>query len=153
MLWCKYKKLKKGYSLVTTLIIGMLCVTIILVCLKFQLDEYKYTIYSKRFITKTDTNNEKKEYLLSTLNNEIMKNVLILTRSSINNYLLAKTEDFKVIYNNSYLKYNNLQEAFVIYYSIDEYSHMESYFEYEITENKIKYIFIRNVFVEGGIEI
>ena len=98
---------KKGFILIYSLVIGLICISLGLFSLQLTVEEYKYNLYIKQYIFKADDFKINKEYLLTNLNKTI-KNILIENMDVTSNNILDKLPlNFHLSYNNSYIHYDN----------------------------------------------
>lgn len=150
MFWYFNKRIRKGYSLASSLVIGMFCISLVLIGLKFNIEIYKYNAYFKEYKTKNNYKEECRENLFSSLWENMNGNIPVLDTCSVKSYY-SGIINFKLIYKNSYLKYNSSKDAFVMYTYVDSYFHLEDYYTYKIENGRLNIALYKTISSEGGI--
>lgn len=144
-------EVKKGFVIVYTLIFGMICVFIALLCFNLYIYENN-NISSLQIIDFRENNIDKyREYLFTDLSDTIKTNIPDITVDNIKSYFTVHKNDFKISFNNSYAVYDDKDNEFVIAYKYDEVYLKEEYYGYNVDSGKLKLTYLRFFITEGSI--
>lgn len=144
-------KLKKGYILVDTLIIGLIAMLIALFCYSLVLQELKYNTSFYGYIkTNVDVQNYK-EILLTEVNDNINANVIDKSLNNIKNYLSCNLTTIYTTNNKASISYNTPKNCLILKSYFDESHHREDYFDIIIENGVIKYVYKSTNYESGAI--
>ncbi|MBC2580313.1 hypothetical protein [Clostridium sp. DJ247] len=109
------------------------------------------TIKLRNNATKVDKLQKSREYLLNELDKYIHNNINNLSSEEIQNYFNA-SNDFKVIYEGSYIIYIKDKNCFLLKHYLNNKFCKEELYEYKITNKGLVYGCIDYSFKEGEIK-
>jgi hypothetical protein len=101
--------------------------------------------------SKVDVLQKEREYLLTELDENICKNVSIISENEVKTYL-SSISDFNVKYNDSCVKYIKNNNCFLVQYFINSKFYKEELYEYTIIDGSVFYGCIDYSFKQGGIK-
>ena len=150
----KYKDsyIKKGYVVVYVLLVCSLCM--ILVSYSFYLEVKKVRNIKSytNLIINAKKIDEYKEYLFTYLHKEVNTAISSLTSDSVKQYLT--TNNFKIKFDNgkACIKYDLSTNKIILetFYSTDYYR--RDLYDYKVVSNKLKYMYVNTIYIEGRIE-
>jgi hypothetical protein len=135
----------KGNVSLYALIIGMLCILMSLVALKFETDKIKYIENLKNEMEMENKVNNYRETLFSLFYNQyLVDKKTYFTEENIRNYLRDNYSYIKVDSDNSRLYMKN-PETIIIEYKIDNYYKQAECYNYVIANSKISFNKIQSV--------
>jgi hypothetical protein len=150
----KYKDtyIKKGYVTVYVLLVCSLCM--ILVSYSFYLEVKKIRNLKSytSLIINTKKLDEYKEYLFTYLHKEVISSLSSLTYDNVKQCLTANNFKFKFDNGKACIKYDYIKNKinFETYYDADYYR--RDIYDYKVVSNKLKYIYLNTIYIEGRIE-
>ena len=144
-------EVKKGFVIVYTLIFGMVCIFIVLLCFNLYIYESNNIDCLQSINLKGNNMKECKEYLLTELSDEIKSNISEITRDNIKNYFTSHKSDPKITFNNSRVVFDDKDNQFVLVYKYDEVYLKQEYYDYSVNSGKLKFTYLRYSVVEGSI--
>lgn len=158
MLRNKKVSIKKGYILISVLIIGTICMTFALYCFKLQLQERGEKLNCNNSYMKL--NQECREYLLTRLskyieNEYLSNNLTAMDEEEIQSYFFKSDISKFIRYKDTYVEFekdnmgNNDKYYFTLILHYGSGDHMKEKYDYIIQDGKIKFIYIKTVY-EGG---
>lgn len=150
MLFIKKSKVKKGYILPITIILGTIILALSIYHYKMTLNEIKNIKSMEAYLKRGDLEVEYKENLLTELEDFIQKTIVPVSNNEIKSYFINNL-NFKLEYKNSYIRFDRINNCFTLFssYSLgwlkgDEYT-------YEVVNNKLKLRYLKTIYVEGSI--
>ena len=152
MFWSGSYEVKKGFVIVYTLIFGMVCLFIVLLCFNLYIYESNNIDFLQNIDLKENNMEKDREYLLTDLSDTIKTNISDITNDNVRNYFTAYKSNFKIIFNNSCVVYDYKDNEFVLVSKYDNVFVKQEYYGYTIMSGKIKFTYLRFSIVEGGIE-
>lgn len=133
---------KRGFVLVYTILVGLICLIIMMYIFDIQVEEVKYSISAKKYILKEDNYQRNKEYLLTLFSSFIDTNNEQIKREGINGFFY----NFKgniVEYGEAMVSYSNNTNEF-IFQTPDEYrTTRNDYFKLEVLGERVQMIFVK----------
>jgi hypothetical protein len=148
----KTGKLKKGYVLLYTLLVGLIIMLILIYSFTLELKKTKNVENYKKYIGSVRKYEEYREYLLTELSQRLKTSADLTSKESLKGYLTANTVIIRVDGNKGALRYNSGLDTFCVDSYIDNYSYKREIYDYDVINNNIKFTFRRDEFVEGGIQ-
>lgn len=142
------KVVKKGFIMLYTLLIGVLCILIALYLLKFQYNNMNNATLLKNNSCATPILYNSKEYLLTKLKALVIERTTELTEDKIKAFFLSN-EIGNFTYNQCYLKYDNINNVIIMVSYVDEYFHREDYYIWKINDSNMNFIYRNTIFKEG----
>lgn len=143
--------MKKGYVLLYTLILGLLCIIMAVCCFTLELQIRKNNLSYRNYCLKPNINEEYKENLLTLLNKSIKNSVADITSNNIKDYYILNCNSFKITYKKSYIIYDKNNDDFIMYSYYDEYYHREDIYKYKINEGKLIYMYVNTKYNLGKV--
>lgn len=145
-------KLKKGYILVDTLIIGLIAMIIALFCYSLVLQELKYntSFYSYTKVN-VDVQNYK-EILLTKVNDNINANVMDRSLNNIKNYLSCNLTTIYTTNNKASISYSTVKSCLILKSYFDETHHREDFFDIIVESGTVKYVYKSTNYESGAME-
>lgn len=145
----KFDRVKKGFTLIYVVLICSLCITMVLAIFKLQVTEVKFNKSYMRDVLKQEKIQEYEECLFTKTNNYILVNINQLSDEGIKNYFGSNYQNFKIIYSDAYIIYNNTNNCFTIFTSVDNQNHREDTYNYKVQANKINFTHRDTLYKEG----
>ncbi len=149
----KSSDIKKGFILVYTLLIGMLCILLALFCFEMLLDIKSNQGYFKGCILKVQDSQKGREYLLTEIKNCILSNVSTLTVNNITNFLNSLTSYKLMQWQNCYIAKYDLGKNY-IYAALpyDSGNFIKEVYQYKIVDGTLKFKFVFSIITEGSLK-
>ncbi len=133
---------KKGFILIYTILVGLICLIIMMYIFDIQVLEMKYSTSTKRYVLKEDNYQKYKEYLMTLffkytdMNNKKIKEVGINTFFNNLENDIVKYGEGKVIYSNTTNEF--------IFKTPDEYRLTRNdYYKLELVGESFQMIFVK----------
>ena len=138
---------KKGFILIYTILLGMICLTIMMYIFDVQLSEVKYSSSNKVYVIKEDKYQKDREYLMTLFFKYIDVNKSQIDVKKIN---IAFPEDVSNIveYGGSKVSYDNSENKFDFETPSDALSNRHDYFVLEYIDEKLHLIFIKTEYLK-----
>jgi len=133
---------KKGFILIYTILIGLICLVIMMSIFDIYMTEVKYTTSSKRTIAKDDNYQKNKEYLMTLFFACINANSEEIENQGINKFFPG-SESSIVNYGRSKVTHPNLTNEFLFTTPYDSSTNRKDYFKLEIINESFKLVFLR----------
>lgn len=133
---------KKGFILIYTILIGIICLVMMMYIFDIQVAEVKYSISSKKYILKEDAYQKNKEYLLTLFysfidtNNEEIKSV------GVNGFFYNNKSNI-VIYGEAKVNYSSSTSEFVFTTPWEYRINRSDYFKLEAIGDSFQLVFTR----------
>lgn len=150
MFFIKESKVKKGYILPFTIILGTIILTLAIYNYKMTLNEIRNIKSMEAYLKRGDLEIEYKENLLTELEDFIQKTIIPVNNDKVKNYFISNL-NFKLEYKNSYISFDRTNNCFILFsnHSLgwlkgDEYN-------YEVVNNKVKLKYLKSIYREGSI--
>lgn len=149
----KNTNIKKGFVLVYTLLIGMLCIMLSLFCFEMLLEIRTNVIYSKSYILKVEVDQKGREYLLTEIKEYIIKNTATLTIPSITD-LLRNTANTKLVqWQGCYVEKYDLNKNYIAaVLPYDDSNILKEVYQYKIVNGSLKFKYVMSLVVKGGLQ-
>lgn len=152
MFWNKCRITKKGYALIYTLLLCSICMIIVLFLFDLEMKETKNTVSYRNYCLKEKDYEDLKEILFTKLFKSVYANVSSLTINNVKSYLAVSNLYYKTEDNKGCIKYDGSINK-IVYESLYEINYCrKDLYDYKIVENKLKLIYLRTLYIRGGIE-
>lgn len=137
---------KKGFILIYTILVGIICLIIMMYVFDIQVSEVKYSTSSKRNILKEDNYQKQKEYLLTLFSTYIDDHKAEIVEDGVTEFFEKSTGDI-VNYETSNVTYSDDKKefSFTTYYQYR--TTRNDYFKLEVIEGNLKMTFIRTKYI------
>lgn len=152
MFWNKFRAVKKGYTLVYTMILCFLCMLIVLFIFQLEIKVTKNALSYKDYILKEMEYEDNREVLFTKLYKSINTNVTELNINNLKNFLSNSKMYFRTEDNRACIKYD-ISTNRIFYESIYENKYCrKDLYDYKIIQGKVSLIYINSQYIEGAIE-
>lgn len=137
---------KKGFILIYTILVGIICLIVMMYVFDIQVAEVKYSTSSKRNILKEDNYQKQKEYLLTLFSTYIDDHKAEIVEDGVTEFFEKSTGDI-VNYETSNVTYSDDKKefSFTTYYQYR--TTRNDYFKLEVIEGNLKMTFIRTKYI------
>ena len=138
---------KKGFILIYTLLIGIICLTMMMYIFDIQASEIRYSTSTKKYLLKEDTYQKNKEYLLTLLYSFISENNKEITEQGVTKFFY----NFKNIvkYGSAGVNYSNKTGEFVFITPYEYRVNRNDYFKLEVSGESFQIRFIRTDYINN----
>ena len=136
---------KKGFILVYTLLVGILCLIIMMYIFDIQMSQIKYSTTNKRYLLKDDNYQRDKEYLMTLFSTYIDTNKVEIKRLKITNFFHDITGSV-VSYQAAKVTYNNITNEFIFATPYDINAYRNDYYKLETFDEDFKMIFKKTIY-------
>ncbi|MCB2308051.1 hypothetical protein LGL08_17935 [Clostridium estertheticum] len=133
---------KKGFILIYTILVGLVCLTIMMYIFDVQLSEVKYSISNKKHVLKDDNYQRDKEYLMTLFFKYINANKVQIKQEGINKFSFDSLSN-TVKYGGANVSHTGSTNDFVFITSNVKNEKRYDYFILEDSGEKFKLIFIK----------
>ena len=148
----KSSNIKTGFILVYTLLMGMLCILLALLCFEMLLDIRKNQSYLKGCVVKVQENQQGREYVLTEFKNYIMSSVSSLTISNITAFLNSLASFKWIQWQNCYVTKCDLSRNYIYAVFPCDASHfIRETYQYKIVNGILKFKFVSSTVIEGSL--
>ena len=139
--WSYKMQTKKGFILIYTLLIGIICLFMMMYIFDIQVSQIKYSTSTKKYLLKEDIYQKNKEYLLTLFYSFITENNDQITEKGVTNFFC----DFKNIvkYGTASVNYSNKTNEFVFITPYEYRVNRNDYFKLEVSGGSFNISFIR----------
>ncbi|MBU3155217.1 hypothetical protein LL037_19520 [Clostridium estertheticum] len=138
---------KKGFILIYTILVGLVCLTIMMYIFDVQLSEVRYSTSNKKHVLKDDNYQRDKEYLMTLFFKYIDENEVQIKQEGINKFLFDNLSS-SVKYGDALVTHTNSTNEFIFITSYDTLNNRHDYFILEDIEKKVKLIFIKTKYLK-----
>lgn len=144
-----FKTIKKGYILLYTQIILLLCILLVLIGFKLIIDQ-KANLYTfEKYVLNEKKDKKYKEYMLTSLNDFIKAKLVSINKEEIKNYFTLYGDKSIAIYENSNIRYSLEKDRFILTYQYEEGILKKDEYNYEVINELVKYTFKNSIFENG----
>ncbi|MCB2359291.1 hypothetical protein [Clostridium estertheticum] len=133
---------KKGFILIYTILVGLVCLTIMMYIFDVQLSEVKYSTSNKRHVLKDDNYQRDKEYLMTLFFKYINENKVQIKQEGINKFSFDSLSN-TVKYGGAKVSHTESTNEFIFITSNVKNDKRYDYFILEDSGEKFKLIFIK----------
>ncbi|WP_298837293.1 hypothetical protein [Clostridium sp.] len=138
---------KKGFILIYTILVGLVCLTIMMYVFDVQLSEMKYSTSNKNHVLKDDNYQRDKEYLMTLFFKYIKQNEIKISEVGVNK-LLFNTLSSCVKYGKALVTYSDITNEFDFTTVYDQLNYRHDYYILEEIDEKFKLIFKRTEYLK-----
>ena len=138
---------KKGFILIYTILVGLVCLTIMMYIFDVQLTEVKYSTSNKNHVLKDDNYQRDKEYLMTLFFKYIDANKVQIKQAGINKFLFDSLSS-SVKYGGASVTHINSTNEFDFITPYDMLNNRHDYFILEDNDKKVQLIFIKTKYLK-----
>lgn len=148
----KCTRIKRGYILVDTLLLGLIALAVALLCFSLVLMDLRYNksyyCYTKNSI---DVRNYK-EYLLTQVNDSIKDYAADKTSDNLKDYLKTHSTAFNTSDNKANISFDSSKGLYVLKSYYNNTHHREDYFDIIVESTKVRYVYKSTIYINGRID-
>jgi hypothetical protein len=130
-------KVNKGYIAIYVLLIGLLCIIMSSIVFKLEFERVKNEAYITQASFKNNVEIEAREFLLTSLYEELSENDVLINSDLVLDWLLLNNDSVHFTYKNCILLFNDVEECLEIIYPFDLYHNRHDYYSLSINNDKI----------------
>jgi hypothetical protein len=138
---------KKGFILVYTILVGIICLIMMMYIFDIQVGEMKYSISAKKYILKEDYYQKNKEYLITLFSEVIDVNSDQIKKEGVSGFF-HNFESNIVMYEESKVRYSNITSEFIFTTPFEDRINRNDYFKLEPSGDSFKIIFTRTNYTD-----
>ena len=135
-------QIKKGFILIYTILVGIICLTIMMYIFDVQVSEVKYSTSTRRYILKEDNYQKYKEYLMTLFFKYINENNEKIKAVGIDSFFNDFKSD-KVSYKTAKVSYSNKTKEFIFTTPYEERTNRSDYFKLIAIGENFQLVFIK----------
>jgi len=133
---------KKGFILVYTILVGIICLIIMMYIFDIQIAEVKYSTSNKKCILKNDAYQKDKEYLMTLFFTYINENKVAIKTLGINSFFYNFKNNI-IKYDKSKVTYSNITNQFVFVIPYEYTTNRNDFFKLEASLESYKLVYIK----------
>lgn len=133
---------KKGFILIYTILIGIICLVIMTYIFDIKVAEVKYSASTKRYILKDDSYQKNKEYLTTMFFTYIKENSKQIKEVGANEFFNNFNSD-TIKYGKANVSYVKSENEFIFATPYEDRINRNDYYKLESTGESFKIIFIK----------
>lgn len=137
--------------MVYTILTAFLCILICMTIFSLELYKRRDTSAYMTYITRLNSDQESKEFILTDANTILMQNVNPVNKANIDSYLVLNKNSMNLKHNRDFSIYDIGSKLLVISCYYDQFSHKEYYYNIDIKDSNLIYTSFGEVVVAGGI--
>lgn len=137
---------KKGFIMVYTIFVGIICLLIMMYIFELQLSELKYSVSAKEQILKEDNYQKCKEYLMTSFYTYIDKNDGEIKNKGIKEFFY-NTNGAVVYYEKNIVTYNKVKNEFIFQIPYSNLVFRHDYYRLENINECLRLVFIRTEYI------
>lgn len=138
---------KKGFILVYTLLVGIICLIMMMYIFDIQVGEVKYSISAKKYILKEDYYQKNKEYLITLFSGVIDANSEQIKKEGVNGFFYNFKSNI-VMYEEAKVSYSNITSEFIFTTPWEYRKDRNDYFKLEASGESFQMIFTRTNYTD-----
>lgn len=136
---------KKGFILIYTLLVGIICLIIMMYIFDIQMSQIKYSSSNRRYALMDDNYQRDKEYLMTLFSTYIDTNKVEIKRLKATNFFNDITGSI-VSYASAKVTYNNTTKEFIFATPYDINAFRNDYYKLETLDEDFKMVFIKTLY-------
>lgn len=133
---------KKGFILIYTILVGIVCLTIMMYIFNVRLSEVKYSTSNKKYVLKDDNYQRDKEYLMTLFYKYINTNKVQIRVEGINKFLFDSLSSI-VRYGSANVSHTGSTNEFIFITLNVTNEKRYDYFNLEDSGERFKLVFIK----------
>jgi len=133
---------KKGFILIYTILVGIICLVIMMYIFDIQASEVKYSTSTKRYVLKEDSYQKYKEYLMTLFFTYVNENSVEIKKIGINAFFYNSTGDI-VKYETARVNYSNITSEFIFKTPYDVRTNRNDHFKLEDNGEEFNIVFVK----------
>ncbi len=133
---------KKGFIMVYTILVGVICLLIMMYIFDIQISEVRYSTSNKEYLLKEERYQKYSEYLMTLFFTYLNDNKEAIKKSGINEFFY-NSKDPIVKYEKSKVSYSNNINKFIFTTPGSYGANRNDYFELKATDESFQMIFVK----------
>ncbi|MCB2291977.1 hypothetical protein LGK95_00295 [Clostridium algoriphilum] len=133
---------KKGFILIYTILVGLICLIIMMYIFDIQVSEMKYSTSTKKYVLNEDNYQKYKEYLMTLFFDYLKENKEQIKEGDTNKFFYNSTGNI-VNYGTSNVVYSNKTEEFIFKTPDETRLTRNDYYKLEVVGESFKLIFVK----------
>jgi hypothetical protein len=133
---------KKGFILIYTILVGLICLIVMMYIFDIQMAEIKYSKNIKTYVLKEDNYQKHKEYLKTLFFAYIDVNSEQIRKVGINEFFYNFKNDI-VVYDKAKVNYSRKTNEFAFVTPYEIRKNRNDYFKIEIIDERFQLIYIK----------
>ena len=133
---------KKGFIMIYTVLVGIICLVIMMYIFDIQMAEVKYSTSTKKHVLKEDNYQKYKEYLMTLFFTYINENNEQIKKVGINEFFFNSKSDI-VKYEKAKVSYSNKTNEFKFTTPYEYLTNRNDYFKLEAIGESFQIVFIK----------
>ncbi|MBZ9688019.1 hypothetical protein G9F72_016935 [Clostridium estertheticum] len=133
---------KKGFILVYTVLVGMICLIIMMYIFDIQMSEVKYSTSTKEYLIKEDNYQRYSEYLMTLFYTYLNENNETIKKTGIKEFFY-NSKSYIVKYEKAKVSYSNISNEFIFTTPYKYEANRNDYFELQAIGESYKMVFIK----------
>ncbi|MGH4125679.1 MAG: hypothetical protein ACREV6_22435 [Clostridium sp.] len=133
---------KKGFIMVYTILVGIICLIIMMYIFDIQMSEVKYSTNTKEYLLKEDNYQRYSEYLMTLFSTYINENNEVIKKIGINEFFY-NSKDYIVKYEKAKVSYSNNTYEFIFTTPYKYGANRNDYFKLQGNGESFKMVFIK----------
>ena len=139
-------QIKKGFIMVYTIFVGIICLLIMMCIFNLQVSELKYSVGAKEYILKENKYQEYREYLMSLFHSYIDKNSNEIKNKGVRDFF-CNTNSLVVSYKKGNVSYDKKENQFIFEIPYSNVVLRNDYFRLENINEYLKLVFIKTKYI------
>lgn len=144
--WRWKMQTKKGFILIYTVFVGIICLIIMMYIFDIQVAEVKYSTSTKRYILKEDKYQKYKEYLMTLFFTYINDKKVQIKNLGVNDFFYNCTGDI-VKYETAKVDYSNITSEFIFTTPYEVRTTRNDHFKLEASGDSFKLVFVKTDYI------
>jgi hypothetical protein len=144
--------IKKGYVTVYVLLVCSLCMVLVSYSFSLEVKKIRSLKSYTNYIITTKKFDEYKEYAFTYLHKEVNIALNSLTYDNVKQYLTTNNFKVKIDNGKACIKYDPIKNNIVLETYIKVNYYRRDLYDYKVVANKLKYIYLDTIYIEGRIE-
>jgi hypothetical protein len=133
---------KKGFIMVYTVLVGLICIIIMMYIFDIQMSEVEYSRSNKTYILKEDNYQRYSEYLMTLFYTYIVENDDDIRTSGIDTFFYNSIGSI-VTYELAKVRYSNITQEFIFTTPSDAVTNRNNYFKLKAMGERFQLIFVK----------
>lgn len=138
---------KKGFILIYTVLVGLICLIIMMYIFDLQMAEAEYSSSNKTYILKEDNYQKYKEYLMTLFYTYIDENDDVIKTLGIDEFFY-NTKGNIVTYDKAKVIYSNVTKVFIFTTPYDYRTNRNDYFKLKAIDENFRVIYIKTDYTD-----
>jgi hypothetical protein len=136
---------KKGFIMVYTVLVGLICIVIMMYIFDIQMAEVEYSMSNKTYVLKEDDYQRRSEYLMTLFYTYILENDEGIKTSGIDEFFYSSIGDI-VTYETAMVSYLNSTQEFIFTTPYEYRTNRNDYYKLIATGERFQLTFVKTEF-------